>query len=231
MEWETTMKPGKRRQLDKSGPKEAAEKRKASVRAKVENPFLLPEWRINAPALRVREGALPWPGEEHAADRASAGLLESADRGPLRDGLNAGPLRPLSAERRESGRKTGNPALRSPILKQKETLSPAWSVSDCRLPAVSPRPGSEPGFNRASLDMAKGRDGVDHMAIMAILALPSHGGGSRKHNAQDPTGQVAMRDLTDAPGIWTESGMLIVLMCGYAFCFFPRFLTASSGGV
>ena len=40
VDWETAMKPGKRRQLDKSGPEEAAEKRKASVRAKVEHPFL-----------------------------------------------------------------------------------------------------------------------------------------------------------------------------------------------
>ena len=40
VEWETAMKPGKRRQLDRSGPEEAAEKRKASVRAKVEHPFL-----------------------------------------------------------------------------------------------------------------------------------------------------------------------------------------------
>ena len=34
------MKPGKRRLLDKSGPEETAEKRKASIRAKVEHPFL-----------------------------------------------------------------------------------------------------------------------------------------------------------------------------------------------
>ena len=39
VDWETAMKPGKRRLLDKSGPEEAAEKRKASVRAKVEHPF------------------------------------------------------------------------------------------------------------------------------------------------------------------------------------------------
>ena len=37
--WETAMKPGRRRRLDKSGPEEAAEKLKASVRAKVEHPF------------------------------------------------------------------------------------------------------------------------------------------------------------------------------------------------
>ena len=40
VDWRTAMKPGKRRQLDKSGPEEAAEKAKASVRAKVEHPLL-----------------------------------------------------------------------------------------------------------------------------------------------------------------------------------------------
>ena len=33
------MKPGRRRRLDKAGPEEAAQRRKASVRAKVEHPF------------------------------------------------------------------------------------------------------------------------------------------------------------------------------------------------
>ena len=40
VDWRTAMKPGKRRLLDKSGPEEAAEKHKASIRAKVEHPFL-----------------------------------------------------------------------------------------------------------------------------------------------------------------------------------------------
>ena len=40
MDWRTAMKPRRRRQLDKSGPEEAAEKHKASMRAKVEHPFL-----------------------------------------------------------------------------------------------------------------------------------------------------------------------------------------------
>ncbi len=40
VEWRVAMRPGKRRLLDKDGPGEAAEKRKASVRAKVEHPFL-----------------------------------------------------------------------------------------------------------------------------------------------------------------------------------------------
>ena len=40
MDWRVAMRPGKRKQLDKDGPDEAAEKRKASVRAKAEHPFL-----------------------------------------------------------------------------------------------------------------------------------------------------------------------------------------------
>ena len=38
--WHVAMRPGKRRLLDKDGPEEAAERDKASVRAKVEHPFL-----------------------------------------------------------------------------------------------------------------------------------------------------------------------------------------------
>ncbi len=40
VDWKVAMKPGKRRGLDKAGPEAAAERRKASVRAKVEHPFL-----------------------------------------------------------------------------------------------------------------------------------------------------------------------------------------------
>ena len=40
VDWRTAMKPRRRRQLDKSGSEVAAEKRKVSMRAKVEHPFL-----------------------------------------------------------------------------------------------------------------------------------------------------------------------------------------------
>ena len=40
VEWRVAMKAGKRRKLDPEGAEEAAEKAKASVRAKVEHPFL-----------------------------------------------------------------------------------------------------------------------------------------------------------------------------------------------
>jgi len=52
--WETAMKPGKRRRLDKSGPEEAAEKRKASVRAKVEHPFRCVKRQFGYAKVRYR---------------------------------------------------------------------------------------------------------------------------------------------------------------------------------
>ena len=42
------MKPGKRRRLDKSGAAESAEKRKASVRAKVRAPVLVRQAALRA---------------------------------------------------------------------------------------------------------------------------------------------------------------------------------------
>ena len=40
VEWQVAMRPGKRRKLDPGSEEALAEKRKASVRAKVEHPFL-----------------------------------------------------------------------------------------------------------------------------------------------------------------------------------------------
>ena len=54
LDWEVAMKAGKRRQLDKSGPQEAAEKRKASVRAKVEHPFLYVKRHFGYAKVRYR---------------------------------------------------------------------------------------------------------------------------------------------------------------------------------
>jgi len=54
VDWRVAMKPGKRRRLDKSGPEEAAEKRKASVRAKVEHPFLYVKRHFGYAKVRYR---------------------------------------------------------------------------------------------------------------------------------------------------------------------------------
>ena len=76
VDWQVAMKPGKRRLLDKDGPEEAAEKRKASVRAKVEHPFLYVKRHFGYAKVRYR-GA----GEEHAAHHPASRFGEPADRG------------------------------------------------------------------------------------------------------------------------------------------------------
>ena len=52
--WHVAMKPGKRRQLDKSGAEEDAERAKASVRAKVEHPFLYVKRHFGYAKVRYR---------------------------------------------------------------------------------------------------------------------------------------------------------------------------------
>ena len=88
--WQVAMKPGKRRLLDPDGAEAAAEKRflmeKASVRAKVEHPFLYVKRRFGYGKVRYRG-----TGEEHAAHRVAARVLESAHRWPLRDRITRGP--------------------------------------------------------------------------------------------------------------------------------------------
>ncbi len=54
VDWHVAMKPGQRRRLDKGGAEEAAEKRKASVRAKVEHPFLYVKRHFGYSKVRYR---------------------------------------------------------------------------------------------------------------------------------------------------------------------------------
>ena len=54
VDWRVAMKPGRRRLLDKDGPEAAAEKRKASVRAKVEHPFLYVKRHFGYSKVRYR---------------------------------------------------------------------------------------------------------------------------------------------------------------------------------
>ncbi len=54
VDWQVAMKPGQRRKLEKIGPEEAAEKRKASVRAKVEHPFLYVKRHFGYAKVRYR---------------------------------------------------------------------------------------------------------------------------------------------------------------------------------
>ena len=54
VDWQVAMKRGKRRRLDPSGPEEAAEHRKGSVRAKVEHPFLYVKRHFGYAKVRYR---------------------------------------------------------------------------------------------------------------------------------------------------------------------------------
>ena len=54
VDWHVAMKPGKRRRLDKAGTEEATEKRKASLRAKVEHPFLYVKRHFGYSKVRYR---------------------------------------------------------------------------------------------------------------------------------------------------------------------------------
>ena len=68
------MRPGQRRKLDPGREEALAERVKASVRAKVEHPFLKTKRMFGyAKSLPPRGlgGALPGPGQEHAAAGAA----------------------------------------------------------------------------------------------------------------------------------------------------------------
>ena len=54
VDWQVAMKAGKRRLLDKAGAQEAAERHKASVRAKVEHPFLYVKRHFGYAKVRYR---------------------------------------------------------------------------------------------------------------------------------------------------------------------------------
>ena len=66
VEWRVSMRPGRRRKLEPGSEEALVEKGKASVRAKVEHPFL----RLK-PVVRLRQGSLPGAGEEHGAAGAA----------------------------------------------------------------------------------------------------------------------------------------------------------------
>ena len=54
VDWQVAMKAGQRRRLDKAGAQEAAERCKASVRAKVEHPFLYVKRHFGYAKVRYR---------------------------------------------------------------------------------------------------------------------------------------------------------------------------------
>ena len=147
VDWRTAMKPGRRRQLDKSGSEEAAEKRKASTRG--EGGASVP---VRETALRLREGALPGSGEEPAADRAAAGFREPDDRWPLRDGLNAGPLRPFPAETAGNGAEGDEFAVSAAISATIGNTFRRGMDSRSRSACPTPYDVRKPGLIRPSLE-------------------------------------------------------------------------------
>ena len=54
VDWQVAMRPGRRRLLDKAGAQEAVERRKASVRAKGERPFLYVKRHFGYAKVRYR---------------------------------------------------------------------------------------------------------------------------------------------------------------------------------
>ena len=77
VDWQAAMRPGLRRNLDPESAEALTERRKASVRAKVEHPFLKVK-RIfgyckSLPPSPIG-GSLPWAGQEHPASGAAFGL-------------------------------------------------------------------------------------------------------------------------------------------------------------
>ena len=79
LDWEVAMKAGKRRQLDKSGAAGGGGEAQGVGAGEVGASVPVCE----AP-LRLRQGALPGVGEEHAANRRAARILQPPDRGALR---------------------------------------------------------------------------------------------------------------------------------------------------
>ena len=69
VQWHVAMRPGRRRLLEQGGARWLRERDKASVRAKVEHPFLYVKRRFG-----YRKRSLPRAGQEHGTDRTAPGL-------------------------------------------------------------------------------------------------------------------------------------------------------------
>ena len=104
VDWQVAMKPGKRRQWDKAGPEEAAERRKASVRAKVEHPFLYVKRRFGYAKGRCRGLA-----------KNAVGVVQSAHCRALRRRPTRGRSVPTRREAAEGARPDQAPRLEAPF--------------------------------------------------------------------------------------------------------------------
>ncbi len=118
VDWQVAMRPGKRRQLDKAGPEEAAERRKASVRAKVEHPFLYVKRHFGYAKVRYR-------GLAKNTQRIAVllGVHQSAHRGARRHRLTWGSASATAARRR------GRSARASKSSFPGTTTRPRWALA------------------------------------------------------------------------------------------------------
>ena len=85
VEWQVAPKAGHRRKLEPGGPEELAEKRKASVRAKVEHPFLYVKRHFGYAKVRYRG-----VGQEHATGGIAAGTGQLDEKRATLSGVNTG---------------------------------------------------------------------------------------------------------------------------------------------
>ena len=103
VEWQVAMRPGQRRKLEPESPEAVSEKRKASVRAKVEHPF-----PVHQAALRLRQGPLQGTVQEHAAADDAAGVCQLDEGRPVPGGvkpcISAPKIRPNGGETPCQGR-------------------------------------------------------------------------------------------------------------------------------
>ena len=97
VEWQVAMQPGQRRKLEPDSPAAIGERVKASIRAKVEHPFLdvkgLFGYAKSLPPSPIG-GTLPGLGQEQGAFGAAAGAIQP-EAGPGVPGpLTQGPVHP-----------------------------------------------------------------------------------------------------------------------------------------
>ena len=133
--WEVAMKAGQRRRLDKEGPEEAAERRKASVRAKVEHPFLYVKHHFGYAKVRYRGLG------EHAAHRRAARVLQPAHRRALRRRLTPG--QSVQSRRKAGGDGRGGHRAGPEAAFIDTKAQPRWSAAfheRTRQPEYPPKP-------------------------------------------------------------------------------------------
>ena len=129
VQWHVAMRPGRRRLLEQGGARWLRERDKASVRAKVEHPFLYVKRRFGYRKVRYR-GA----GQEHGTDRAAPGLREPA-RGRAAIRRRERPTRETSAH---AGRTEGIIGQNMPVGRVFSPSSPPRPLKPA--PSVPHRP-------------------------------------------------------------------------------------------